>query len=134
MKLMNKIVIAGVGLSLALAATLPASSQAAVPYLKLHISISQSSGAVPQVINLTCTPDSKKVPNARSICRQLLKAGYKSLKPTPRNVACSMIYGGAQTASITGRWGRKVVNAQFSRTNGCETARWANLSFLLGKF
>jgi len=113
---------------------LPTTSQAATPYLNLHISINISPQAAAKVINLTCTPDSKNVPHAKSICRSLLQAGFKSFKPTPKNEACTMIYGGAQTATITGRWGHKVVNAQFSRTNGCEITRWANLSFLLGKF
>lgn len=134
MKLLRKSLIA-VLLIGATTFALPSSSNASTtPYLNLHIRILKTVGAAPQIINLTCTPDSKTLPRAHAICRALLKAGFKSFKPVPPNTACTMIYGGDQTATIKGRWGSKVVNAKFSRTNGCEITRWANLSFLLGKF
>ena len=37
---------------------------------------------------------------------------------------CTEIYGGPQTATVTGTFRGEPVSAEFSRTNGCEIARW----------
>jgi hypothetical protein len=42
-----------------------------------------------------------------------------------------MVYGGPQTARITGTWEGGPVDATLSRTNGCEIARWKALRGLL---
>ena len=50
--------------------------------------------------------------------------------PTPKNVACTQIYGGPQKALVTGRFRGTLVRASFSRTDGCELARWNRVRFL----
>jgi hypothetical protein len=42
----------------------------------------------------------------------------------PADVACTEIYGGPATARVRGTLQGKPVDARFSRTNGCEIARW----------
>jgi hypothetical protein len=37
---------------------------------------------------------------------------------------CSMIYGGPQTARVTGIWQGRPVRETYRRTNGCEVGRW----------
>lgn len=37
---------------------------------------------------------------------------------------CSMIYGGPQTAEVSGVWRGRTVSETYRRTNGCEVARW----------
>ena len=49
------------------------------------------------------------------------------LKPVPSDQMCTMIYGGPQTAKVTGTLRGKDVDAGFSRSNGCEIARWDKL-------
>jgi hypothetical protein len=62
-------------------------------------------------------------------CRHLSRA---RLRPVPPNVACTQIYGGPATARVRGRLAAKPVDARFSRTNGCEIARWERNAALLG--
>ena len=45
-------------------------------------------------------------------------------RPVPGDRACIEIYGGPQTAEVTGRDRGTRVDARFSRVNGCEIARW----------
>lgn len=63
-------------------------------------------------------------PNRKAICALLAKKGIKIFAPTPKGVACSMIYGGPETARVTGTVGSIKVKAAFSKTDGCEVARW----------
>jgi hypothetical protein len=35
-----------------------------------------------------------------------------------------MIYGGPQTAHVTGVWQDRAVQERYSRRNGCEVERW----------
>jgi len=51
--------------------------------------------------------------------------------PTPAGVACSMIYGGPETATVKGTLNGRPVDARFSRTDGCQTTRWRKVQRLL---
>jgi hypothetical protein len=53
--------------------------------------------------------------------------GAKAFAPAPPNSACSMIYGGPQTARVQGTWRGRPVISRFSLANGCEIARWNEL-------
>ncbi|WP_030755621.1 SSI family serine proteinase inhibitor [Streptomyces sp. NRRL F-5135] len=44
---------------------------------------------------------------------------------------CTTMYGGPATARITGTWAGRPVDAAFSRSDGCEIARWDRLVPLL---
>ena len=48
-----------------------------------------------------------------------------------RDKACTQIFGGPETATISGEVDGKPVDARFSRSNGCEVARWQAVSALL---
>ncbi len=82
---------------------------------------------------LTCDPAGGDLPGAAAACAALEKNGAKFLPPTSKDLVCTMIFGGDQTAVITGTWKGKAVNAGFSRQNGCEIARWDALVPLLPK-
>lgn len=45
----------------------------------------------------------------------------------PSGQLCTMIYGGPQTAHVTGVWHGRPVNEEYRRTNGCEVARWERM-------
>jgi hypothetical protein len=49
------------------------------------------------------------------------------LPPVPDGQACSMIYGGPQTARLVGSWDGRPVLETYRRTNGCEVARWRRM-------
>ena len=46
--------------------------------------------------------------------------------------ACTQIYGGPETARVTGTIGGEKVDRRFSRTNGCEIADYTRVAGLLG--
>jgi hypothetical protein len=72
-----------------------------------------------QTATLTCDPDGGTHPDPAKACDALLQ-NEDALEPVPGDVACTEIYGGPQVATIVGG----DVNASFSRSNGCQIARW----------
>lgn len=48
-----------------------------------------------------------------------------------RTRACTQIYGGPETARVTGTIGGEKVDRRFTRTNGCEIADYARAAGLL---
>jgi aminoglycoside phosphotransferase (APT) family kinase protein len=52
-------------------------------------------------------------------------------KPGPPKV-CTQQYGGPQVAVVTGWFQGREVHCEFSRTDGCEIARWRAMIPLLG--
>ena len=52
-------------------------------------------------------------------------------KPGPPKM-CTQQYGGPQVAVVTGWFSARRVNSTFSRTDGCEIARWRAMAPLLG--
>ena len=83
---------------------------------------------------LNCSPSANStLPKAAAACKFLAKSGRSVLAPYPRDLMCSMIYGGPQRAKVYGTWGGKWVSENFRRTNGCEVARWRRLVPLLGQ-
>jgi hypothetical protein len=54
-------------------------------------------------------------------------------EPTPRGTACTQEFGGPETATVTGTFGGRRVDAEFSRANGCEISRWEKAEPVLGR-
>jgi hypothetical protein len=52
-------------------------------------------------------------------------------EPAPGRI-CTQQYGGPQTAVVTGWFLGRQVHSRFSRTDGCEIARWRAMAPLLG--
>lgn len=83
--------------------------------------------------SLTCGPPGGDHPDPTAACGALEAAGgAAAFDPVPRNVACTEIWGGPQTARVEGTVDGVLINADFSRANGCEIARWEALIPLLG--
>jgi hypothetical protein len=80
---------------------------------------------------LTCDPAGGTHPHPAAACAALAAKGKTALPPVAKNMICTQIYGGSQTAKITGTWQGETVNAEFSRKNGCEISRWKALEGLL---
>ncbi|MFJ5828213.1 SSI family serine proteinase inhibitor [Streptomyces sp. NPDC093089] len=73
-------------------------------------------------------------PAAEDACErleQLAKEGEDPFKSVPRDALCTQVYGGPALAHVTGTWQGREVDARFSRANGCEIDRWANLEPVL---
>jgi hypothetical protein len=60
----------------------------------------------------------------RAVCRRLRGLPDRVLRPVPRGRICTQIYGGPQTGRIRGTIEGRSVDARFTRSNGCEIARF----------
>ena len=81
--------------------------------------------------SLTCDPAGGDHPDPAAACRALDELD-DPFAPVPGDQACTEIYGGPQTAVVTGTFRGEAVDAAFNRTNGCEISRWdAHLALLV---
>jgi hypothetical protein len=72
------------------------------------------------------------LPTAAEACATLAEVGPAAFEEPPADRMCTEIYGGPQTAAVTGTLAGAPVEAALSRTNGCEIGRWDELSALVG--
>lgn len=95
----------------------------------LQITVWPSEHAAPKRFTLRCNPVGGTLPHRAAACRKLqgMRAPFAA---TPKNVACTEIYGGPQRAVIRGRLRGVSVRASFSRKDGCEIDRWNRVRFL----
>jgi|SRR3990170_699035 len=107
---------------LALAAT-PASTSLRVTYWE----DGANAGTV-TTWTLRCSPARGTLPRPAVACRRLAASGVKLFAPLPKDIVCTEIYGGPQKARVVGTVAGARVWATFTRTNGCEIARWARIS------
>jgi hypothetical protein len=78
---------------------------------------------------LTCAPLGGTLPHRRSACTKVA-ALQRPFAPTPRQTACSQIYGGPQEAFVVGHFRGRRIRSSFNRRNGCEIDRWNRVAFL----
>ncbi len=90
---------------------------------ELTVVLKAGNGAGRSTYVLTCDPPGGDHPNPEGACQAL--AGLEApFAPVPADRACTEIYGGPQTARVTGTYRGEAVDATFDRTNGCEISRW----------
>jgi hypothetical protein len=63
-------------------------------------------------------------PDESPQCEKVAVLRLADLEPVPGATACTELYGGPETATITGTLRGEPVDLSFSRVNGCEIARW----------
>lgn len=80
---------------------------------------------------LSCDPPGGTHPDPRAACQALEANGATALPAVPKDRICTQVYGGSQTATITGTWRGARVQSRLSLRNGCEIARWKMLEGLL---
>jgi hypothetical protein len=95
----------------------------------LEISVTVGGKDSPTKLWTLKCPSGGTLPNPAAACRKLA-ATDKPFAPVPKNVACTEVYGGPQVAQVSGTFEGKPVNARFSRTDGCQIARWNKVRFL----
>jgi hypothetical protein len=80
--------------------------------------------------SLGCPGGTGTLPEAAAACAKLSRLGTPAFAPVPPRTACTMIYGGPQVSEVEGTFAGATIDATFSRSNGCEIARWQRLGFL----
>ena len=89
----------------------------------LTITYQESPDAPAQRQTLRCHPAGGTHAQAQEACAAL-DAHPDPFAPVAADTLCTRIYGGPQTATVTGLWKGRPVRATFSRSGGCEIARW----------
>ena len=90
---------------------------------ELTITVRAGRGRAERTYTLSCDPAGGDHPDPEAACR-LLNELKDPFAPVPADAMCTEIYGGPQTATVTGTLRGEPVKAQFSRTDGCQIARW----------
>jgi hypothetical protein len=98
---------------------------------RLQVTVDAGNGAAAVTWTLSCDPPAGTHPHPPAACTQLAAAPTDPFAPTPPGMMCSMIYGGSQTATVSGTFHGRPVATTFARTNGCQVARWQRVSALL---
>ena len=97
--------------------------------LDISVSIGGKEAEAPtKVWTLRC-PDGGTLPDAASACTRL-EGINDPFAPPPKGVACTEIYGGAEVADVHGTFRDEPVHTRFTRSDGCEIARWNRVRFL----
>ncbi len=96
---------------------------AATTVSKLKIVYQESPDSPKVTWTLNCKPNSGTFPGVAAACKKLTSLKNPFAKP-PTDQMCTEIYGGDQSAVITGTWIGKKVSRKFSRANGCEIDVW----------
>ncbi len=77
--------------------------------------------------------DGSNLPDAAAALDAVERFGAEVFFPQPGPPKmCTQQYGGPQVAHVTGWFHGRQVNSAFSRTDGCEIARWRAMAPLLG--
>jgi FlaG/FlaF family flagellin (archaellin) len=124
-----RIVIALIGLAL-VAGCGDDDEQAAAPTPTAELTITVdkdgNGGAAERSVSVTCdaATDSKE-------CAAVDGIKADTFEPVPADVACTQQYGGPETATVKGTLRGETIDAQFTRTNGCEISRWNAAADLL---
>jgi hypothetical protein len=92
--------------------------QAAAPALA-DLTVTVDDGAKTKTTTVRCDSEADS-----ATCRALSALDRDAFAPTPGDRACTEIYGGPERATVTGTLRGETIDARFSRTNGCEIARW----------
>jgi hypothetical protein len=121
--------IALLSLVVALGGALPAAAIAGAIDLKIAYRADDSTPV--QTMTLHCAPARGTVARPGVACRRLIALGDSAFAPTPRGMrACAQIYGGPQTALVTGIYFGRPVWTRLTRVDGCANARWNKVAFL----
>ena len=75
---------------------------------------------------LTCDPPGGDLADPVAAC-QALQNQREALEVLPADAVCTQIYGGPETAVITGTLDGEAIEVRLSRANGCEIDRWEQL-------
>lgn len=90
---------------------------------RFTVSVWEFDSRITKTVTLTCgSKAGGSHPHAKAACAYI--AAHPTFDPIPRGILCADIYGGPQHAVVVGVENGKPVKAVYSRSNGCEIARW----------
>jgi hypothetical protein len=108
-----------------------AQPSASLPPDDLLIEIHPGGSSPPVTYRLTCgSTVTGNHPAGAAACAHLRTLAHP-FAPIPADQMCTQIYGGPQTAHVTGRWKGAAVDLRLSRVDGCRTEQWNSLGPLL---
>lgn len=93
---------------------------------RLTIRYRERPGGPVSVRSLYCHPAGGSHPRPPAACAAIDRSAAP-FAPVPQEAVCTRIYGGPHRAQISGVWRGRPVDAAFSRSGGCEIARWETL-------
>lgn len=94
---------------------------------QLTVTVSPGPGEPPVAWLLTCDPPGGDHPDPVAACAAL-DAVPAPFDPVPPGTISAQVWGGPQTATITGTWRGVPVSATYNRINAAESARWNRLA------
>lgn len=116
--------------------TSPTSPAQAAGDASLDIKVLPSADAQPINYKLECRSGAaapgSTVPDPARACAAALKNVAAFTDKPDVGKACSMIYSGPETATVTGTINGKNVRGSFGRSDGCKEATWQSLAPLFG--
>jgi Subtilisin inhibitor-like len=104
-------------------------SGTAEPRTTLTVTFRPSQDAAATVRTLRCEPPGGTVARPARACARLADIDTP-FAPLRKGLVCTEIYGGPQTARVTGTYRGRRIWARFNRRNGCEIDRWNRHAFL----
>jgi hypothetical protein len=105
--------------------------------IDLTVRLTEAPGAPDHVFRLTASggalADGSTLPDSAAALAAVTQHGESIFfpKPGPPKL-CTQQYGGPQVAVVTGWFLGREVTSRFTRTDGCEIARWRAMAPLLG--
>lgn len=97
----------------------------------LVVELDRGDGSPPERWTLTCVGVVEgDHPQAEQACEHL-QAMDDPFAPIPDDAVCTQIYGGPETARVTGLWRGQPVDLALSRSDGCRIDQWDRLGPLL---
>ncbi len=103
---------------------------ATAPRTDLVINYVRDRGAEPERLTLTCEPAGGTRPDAAQACADLTEA-QEPFAPLPADRSCTEIFGGPQSATVSGTHRGEPVRLELSRADGCLIAQWDSLGAVL---
>jgi len=95
-------------------------------HLRLTLDVDGTGGKPPSSREVICEASMSTSP-----CPEVADLDAADLAPVPVGMACTEIFGGPETATITGTLHGQAVDATLRRTNGCEIERFNHAADLL---
>jgi hypothetical protein len=97
----------------------------------LVVEIDRGDGSAGERYTLSCSEVVEgDHPAAEAACAHL-EGMDDPFAPLPPDAICTQVYGGPQTAHVTGVWHGRSVDVQLARNDGCTIAQWDGLGPLL---
>ncbi len=108
----------------------PAGSASPGPVTALTVELVRTQNGAAETSTLTCDPPGGSNADPATACADLALE-TTPFAPLDTSAACTEIYGGPQTAIVSGLYRGEPVELRLARSDGCCIAQWDRLGALL---